>query len=608
MTQNSTNSSFFRQTNQVENANPVAANSVEFIPTAVPPALTTNPKRIWIDQLAETLNFTVDGVDIHTIADRLDLGEINVKWFGAVGNNVTIDNAAINAAIAFANSIKSATLIPIVYFPYATGYATNATITVPSGISVIMDGQITYTGAADVTALSIGTASIANKDVTLKLSVERSTLSNWLSESNIGIKLINTSESEVAIFKASRFTLGVQLLGDGTGVVYNNISLYSLVGNKIGVDCHAINNGWCNENNIFGGRFTVSTGQNNGLSRYGVRIRTLAPTYQNNNVFIKPSFELSDTNAAPGEALPILIEQGTQNSFEFIRTENNSQTLARITNDSTENRFLVGFGSQLTNIDDQSNFPAYELEINRRVTLDRDGQTLAVMSNIHKKACYYDGGTSVNVASMFTGTSANANVNKSNSNLVINTDYLEIPAARCIGVFVDTRTVKSLLIRREVLTGFGGRVGIRCYDAAGTILTNAGLGHPYVRSMSFSTFPFDALFGGCYRTSVDTTDDYYIKLGADVAKIAILFTNGTAACRIRGFSLFGLDGHYASVDPGYDETMPGENIATTFPTAGTWFLGRKIWNDTPAAAGKIGWVCTTAGTPGTWKPWGAIDA
>lgn len=24
--------------------------------------------------------------------------------------------------------------------------------------------------------------------------------------------------------------------------------------------------------------------------------------------------------------------------------------------------------------------------------------------------------------------------------------------------------------------------------------------------------------------------------------------------------------------------------------------------------GKRAWVCVSAGTPGTWKPWGAIDA
>ena len=43
------------------------------------------------------------------------------------------------------------------------------------------------------------------------------------------------------------------------------------------------------------------------------------------------------------------------------------------------------------------------------------------------------------------------------------------------------------------------------------------------------------------------------------------------------------------------------------PTTGTWARGDIVFNNAPSAAGKIGWVCTTAGTPGTWKAWGAID-
>ena len=48
--------------------------------------------------------------------------------------------------------------------------------------------------------------------------------------------------------------------------------------------------------------------------------------------------------------------------------------------------------------------------------------------------------------------------------------------------------------------------------------------------------------------------------------------------------------------------------ASTTPTVGNWLRGDVIRNSAPAAAGTLGWVCTTAGTPGTWKTWGAITA
>lgn len=40
---------------------------------------------------------------------------------------------------------------------------------------------------------------------------------------------------------------------------------------------------------------------------------------------------------------------------------------------------------------------------------------------------------------------------------------------------------------------------------------------------------------------------------------------------------------------------------TAAPTAGTYKDGDICWNAAPAAAGAAFWVCTTPGTPGTWK-------
>lgn len=48
------------------------------------------------------------------------------------------------------------------------------------------------------------------------------------------------------------------------------------------------------------------------------------------------------------------------------------------------------------------------------------------------------------------------------------------------------------------------------------------------------------------------------------------------------------------------------NTYTAAPVSGTWEVGEIVWNKTPAAGGYIGWVCVVAGTPGTWKGFGAI--
>jgi hypothetical protein len=49
-------------------------------------------------------------------------------------------------------------------------------------------------------------------------------------------------------------------------------------------------------------------------------------------------------------------------------------------------------------------------------------------------------------------------------------------------------------------------------------------------------------------------------------------------------------------------------FGTAAPTSGTYVRGDLLYHAAPAPGGCIGWVCTAAGTPGTWKAFGAIEA
>ena len=51
-----------------------------------------------------------------------------------------------------------------------------------------------------------------------------------------------------------------------------------------------------------------------------------------------------------------------------------------------------------------------------------------------------------------------------------------------------------------------------------------------------------------------------------------------------------------------------QNYAAAAPTTGTWAVGDLFYNTAPIAGGYVGFVCVTAGTPGTWKTFGAISA
>ena len=59
---------------------------------------------------------------------------------------------------------------------------------------------------------------------------------------------------------------------------------------------------------------------------------------------------------------------------------------------------------------------------------------------------------------------------------------------------------------------------------------------------------------------------------------------------------------------------PGSNATvraffdTAPPTSGTWKVGDIVYNKAPPAvgAGYVGWLCVTDGTPGDWRPFGAL--
>jgi hypothetical protein len=50
--------------------------------------------------------------------------------------------------------------------------------------------------------------------------------------------------------------------------------------------------------------------------------------------------------------------------------------------------------------------------------------------------------------------------------------------------------------------------------------------------------------------------------------------------------------------PGFDRAARARGLKlAAAPTFGTWQVGDKVEHSAPAAGGKIGWVCTTAGSP-----------
>jgi len=545
-----------------------------------------------IEELGEKTDTLEADVNNHT--SRLADMAISVKSFGAIGDGGTNtdDTQAIKDAISAAQVLPNPTLI----FPRAVKYNTSDTITIPPNINVIMDAPIEYQGSANIPALVVGSSTTSMR-TTLKLNVMRKTLSDWSNENCIGIKVINANSCDITIVRAQKFTIGVQFIGSNGGFSYNEVKLLYIYDNKVAIDCANETGGWINENNYYGGRLSNGTTTNTGLSRYGVRITSKDGTYtnNNNNVFYKPSFELKVPTV--GEAIPILIEYGKNNSFLNIRNENNSATTAKITNDSVENVVTTGYG--LCTIDDQSSSPTTYSE---RANSKYKNLAKGVVFNsgaMHKNACYYDGASQINIPNVHIGASSSASIFKGQSSVTINDNYLELTSSRSIGVFMKTTSSKSFLVRKDTESGYGGRVAVRCYDSLGNILTSAGSGHPYVKGTATQGFTYSTNSGGAYRTGTDANGDTFFTVGVDVDYVCVILIGVTSPMRIRSFSILSVDNDCA-VWTGYEEIIKGVNLGTAPPTAGTWAVGRRILNASPAVGQPKGWICIAAGTPGTW--------
>lgn len=91
---------------------------------------------------------------------------------------------------------------------------------------------------------------------------------------------------------------------------------------------------------------------------------------------------------------------------------------------------------------------------------------------------------------------------------------------------------------------------------------------------------------------------YYFAPGNQI-KYGVESTGTSDRVEISNYRLDGKTAEYSLV--GNQNRLNGEYFGAAAPVAGTWKVGDRVWNTAPAGGGTPGWVCVTAGTPGTWK-------
>ena len=253
---------------------------------------------------------------------RLDSqGVINVKDYGAKGDGVTDDTAALQAAAdaALAGGLKligapGTYLVSDTWLLQCSGDLSTMTVepTAASVTPVVRVGSLTGTTFPDIPrGLLLALPSVTNP---LKPGT------GWTGiESTVGVECANLYESSVVVSSIYGFGVGLRCAGYTSGCVYNIFTLSRLYNNKINLQLKpGGTTGWTNQNTFIGGRYVHDSAEGDTVS--GVAHIQLANPVgavnapPNNNLFLNPSIE----GKVPQYHLDI---QGSVNTFLNPRFE-----------------------------------------------------------------------------------------------------------------------------------------------------------------------------------------------------------------------------------------------------------------------------------------------
>lgn len=258
-----------------------------------------------------TVSFLQSGVGAITRSARDKMREmVSVKDFGAVGDGVADDTAAIQGAANYANSIGGT-----LYAGSGT-YKITATVTITCNCD--MSAALFNVNAASVPiGIIVGstTSEIRGRVMSLPRLVNTAKVTTgWTGfSSSVGVDIANLFMSKVTIPSVLKFGIGVDVGGYTTGNAYNNIFIGELFDNKISLRIRKKGaSGYSNQNAYYGGQYGMSGAEGTAISgSYGVSLESTT----NNNTFINPSLE------AGGNEYQIRFSDSSVNVFVSPRLE-----------------------------------------------------------------------------------------------------------------------------------------------------------------------------------------------------------------------------------------------------------------------------------------------
>jgi len=552
---------------------------------------------------------------------------VNVKDFGAVGDGVTDDTAAIQACSDYCSSNGG-----FMYLPEGTFLTTGITILDGTklhgikgagvGITILKAASgagslIHYTGEHTKTYRPvISNFTIDGNDETnvvgLKLGTEKTILMHTVKDMKItkcavGIEMPTVMETVVRDSEISRCVIAIKAYQDPVkgGLNANLFASLAIQYNEIGIFINATTSVWPSAS-IYINQCTIQGNTHCAIYANSVNMLSIFQTY-------------TEANCSGGGAPSMVIDGvsvdnvllhtvGCTTSVDDFKTSEGFGPIARLESSSflsIRNTFALSPGYVFVDADDTS-FVSMANTIGSQGVFNNVLNYPTIISDIALGSIGMSGVPTFSKTDGFENEYTHNNgmqitmQNKNNANYYTEYDPL----------FGEVNGF-------EVIAG--GTSGYVTFLASGSLVA----GEVYYNSMLIKA-DADLTAELSWRNGVQTVDLKANKWTRVVfiaeAALAVATRNVTfrlytsSANKIVATALVSLNvtdklesigeilskGQFASSI----KTLSG----TSAPTSGTWKVGDKVYNTSPSASGTMGWVCTTAGTPGTWKTFGAISA
>lgn len=246
----------------------------------------------------------------------------NTRDFGALGDGVTDDTAALNAAFTAAAAVANSR----VYVPAGT-YKTTGTVYIATSCDAT---QATFNYSGTGTAVHAGAATSGATVARVYMGLPRVQCATRPSPlwdgTSVGIKVVNLNTCVIDVPFIMNFEIGLLMYGDNSGCAHNTVNLGALWQNHVNLWLNSNDIGFTNQNTFINGRLqqTLTGGvTDEDVNAYQIRLGN--PTKRvNNNTFLGTSIE------GDNPAYYRLWCHGISNDFYNCRWECYNDTQSRV--------------------------------------------------------------------------------------------------------------------------------------------------------------------------------------------------------------------------------------------------------------------------------------